>query len=64
MVSPAQMQDSSGDGEIDDVSRPQVGSVGFVLGTRSLCVYTPLGWIDVEVHTLSYNPSIVENYYR
>ena len=32
-----------------DENRPQVGSVGFILGTRSLCVYTPLGWVDVEV---------------
>ena len=48
MVSPAQMQDSDGDGDSDD-SRPQIGSVGFIIGTRSLCVYTPLGWIDVEV---------------
>lgn len=49
MVSPAQMQDSDGDGDSDD-SRPQIGSVGFIIGTRSLCVYTPLGWIDVEVY--------------
>ena len=48
MVSPAQMQDANGDGE-EDQSRPQIGSVGFVIGTRSLCVYTPLGWIDVKV---------------
>ena len=48
MVSPAQMQDSDGDGDGDE-SRPQIGSVGFIIGTRSLCVYTPLGWIDVEV---------------
>ena len=48
MVSPAQMQDSDGDGDSDE-SRPQIGSVGFIIGTRSLCVYTPLGWIDVEV---------------
>ena len=48
MVSPAQMQDADGDGD-EDTSRPQIGSVGFVIGTRSLCVYTPLGWIDVEV---------------
>jgi hypothetical protein len=47
MVSPAQMQDPNGDGEGDE-SRPQIGSVGFVISTRSLCVYTPLGWIDVE----------------
>jgi hypothetical protein len=47
MVSPAQMQDSDGDGDGDE-NRPQIGSVGFIIGTRSLCVYTPLGWIDVE----------------
>ena len=43
MESRAQMTNDSDD------SRPQVGSVGFVLDTRSLCVYTPLGWVDVEV---------------
>lgn len=43
MESQAQMTNDSGD------SRPQVGSVGFVLDARSLCVYTPLGWVDVEV---------------
>ena len=43
MESQAQMTNDS------DESRPQVGSVGFVLDTRSLCVYTPLGWVDVEV---------------
>lgn len=51
MVNPGQMQDANGDGEGDD-DRPQIGSVGFVIGTRSLCVYTPLGWVDVEVDSL------------
>ena len=54
MVSPAQMQDGNGDGEGDE-SRPQIGTVGFVLSTRSLCVYTPLGWIDVEVGRAPYD---------
>ena len=43
MESRAQMTNDS------DENRPQVGSVGFILSTRSLCVYTPLGWVDVEV---------------
>ena len=49
MVSPGQtVEGGSGYGDVI-VSRPQIGTVGFVIGTRSLCIYTPLGWIDVEV---------------
>ena len=58
MVSPAQMLDTDGDGDINDEIRPQIGSVGFVIGTRSLCVYTPLGWIDVEVRTICAVPTM------
>jgi hypothetical protein len=48
MVSPGQtVEGGSGYGDVI-VSRPQIGTVGFVIGTRSLCIYTPLGWIDVE----------------
>ena len=52
MVSPAQMGDSDGDGSGDE-SAPQIGSLGFILGTRSLCVFTPLGWVDVMVRMSS-----------
>ena len=58
MVSPTQMQDTDGDGEGDE-SSPQIGSVGFIIGTRSLCVYTPFGWIDVEVCRITSLLSIV-----
>ena len=44
MDSPAQMQELEREG-----IRPLIGTVGFVLSTHSLCVYTPLGWIEVEV---------------
>ena len=63
MVNPGQMQDTDGDGEGDD-DRPQIGSVGFVIGTRSLCVYTPLGWVDVEVDSSSFSTgSYFENFH-
>jgi hypothetical protein len=49
MVSPGQVVErGSGYGDAIE-TRPQIGTVGFVIGTRSLCIYTPLGWIDVEV---------------
>lgn len=31
------------------IPAPNVGSVGFVRGTRSLCIFTPVGWVTVEV---------------
>ena len=44
MVSPPEVQGSD---------TPQIGSVGFVISTRSLCVYTPIGWTDVQVPLLT-----------
>ena len=31
------------------IPAPSVGSVGFVRGTRSLCIFTPAGWVTVQV---------------
>ena len=36
------------------IPAPNVGSVGFVRGTRSLCIFTPVGWVTVEVGAWPY----------
>ena len=43
------MVDSQAEMQDDYENRPQIGSVGFILNSRSLCVYTQFGWIEVEV---------------
>ena len=59
MATPADMQDADSDGDMNGEIRPQIGSVGFVISSRSLCVYTPLGWIDVKVRTYNIAPHSV-----